>query len=66
MLLSKQAFSAARQKIKWEALQGLFQAIVIGSYHEEWEKRRGFRLMAVDGSFIQLPSDPQLIAYYGG
>jgi hypothetical protein len=22
--------------------------------------------MAVDGSFIQLPSDPELVAYYGG
>jgi hypothetical protein len=64
--MSQQAFSAARQKIKWEAFQELFQASVTGSYHEEWEQWRGFRLMAVDGSFIQLPSDPELIAYYGG
>jgi ribosome-associated toxin RatA of RatAB toxin-antitoxin module len=64
--MSQQAFSAARQKIKWEALQELFQASVTGSYHEEWERWRGFRLMAVDGSFIQLPSDPELVEYYGG
>jgi ribosome-associated toxin RatA of RatAB toxin-antitoxin module len=64
--MSQQAFSAARQKITWEAFQELFQAGVTGSYHEEWEKWRGFRLMAADGSFIQLPSDPELAAYYGG
>jgi hypothetical protein len=64
--MSQQAFSAARQKIKWEALQELFQASVAGSYHEEWERWCGFRVMAVDGSFIQLPSDPELAAYYGG
>ncbi|MDR2069703.1 MAG: transposase [Spirochaetaceae bacterium] len=64
--MSRQAFSAARQKIRWEALQELFQASVTGSYHEEWERWRGFRIMAVDGSFIQLPSDLELAAYYGG
>jgi ribosome-associated toxin RatA of RatAB toxin-antitoxin module len=64
--MSQQAFSAARQKIKWEAFRELFQASVTGSYHEEWEKWRGFRLMAVDGSFIQLPSDPELVGCYGG
>jgi hypothetical protein len=64
--MSQQAFSAARQKITGEALQELFQTSVTGSYHEEWERRHGFRLMSIDGSFIQLPSDPQLAAYYGG
>jgi hypothetical protein len=64
--MSQQVFSAARQKIKWEAFRELFQASVTGSCHEEWEQWRRFRLMAVDGSFIQLPSDPQLVRYYGG
>jgi hypothetical protein len=64
--MSQQAFSKARQKIRWEALQELFQASVEGSYNEEWERWRGFRLMAVDGSFIQLPQDRELVEYYGG
>jgi hypothetical protein len=64
--MSRQAFSKARQKICWEALQELFQGSVEGSYHEEWEQWRGFRLMAVDGSFIQLPQDKELLEYYGG
>jgi hypothetical protein len=64
--MSQQAFSKARQKIRWEALQEMFQTSVEGSYNEEWERWRGFRLMAVDGSFIQLPQDRELVEYYGG
>jgi hypothetical protein len=64
--MSQQAFSKARQKIRWEALQEMFQAGVEGSYCEQWQKWRGFRLMAVDGSFIQLPQDKELVEYYGG
>jgi hypothetical protein len=66
LYMSQQAFSAARQKIKWEAFEELFQTSVRGSYNEKWEKWRGYRLMAIDGSFIQLPSDAALAEYYGG
>jgi hypothetical protein len=62
--MTQQAFSAARQKIKWEAFEELLQASVEGSYHENW--RRGYRVMAIDGSFIQLPADPDVLKYYGG
>ena len=64
--MSQQAFSAARQKIKWEAFEELFQTSVIGSYQEDWKLWRGYRLMAVDGSFIKLPSDKELLDYFGG
>jgi hypothetical protein len=77
--MSRQAFSAARQKVKGEALKELFQADATGSYLEEWERRRGvkyprqsrgiakvFRLTVVDGSFIQPHSEPELVQYYGG
>jgi hypothetical protein len=60
------ALSKARQKIRREALLEIFQAGVEGSYNEEWERRRGFRLMAADGSFIQLPQDRELVEYCGG
>jgi hypothetical protein len=63
--MSQQAFSAARQKIKWEAFEELFQTSVIGSYNEKWKRWRSFRVMAIDGSFIRLPSDQELINYYG-
>jgi hypothetical protein len=65
--MSQQAFSKARQKIRREeAPQEMFQTSVEGSYHEEWEKRRGFRLLAADGSFIRLPQDKELAEYYVG
>jgi len=64
--MSQQAFSAARQKIKWEAFEELFRTSVIGSYQEEWKLWRGYRVMAADGSFVQLPSDAALVQYFGG
>jgi hypothetical protein len=64
--ISQQAFSAARQKIKWEAFEELFQTSVVGSYQEEWKLWRGYRVMAIDGSFVQLPSDAALVKYFGG
>jgi hypothetical protein len=63
--MSQQAFSAARQKIKWEAFEELFRSSVGGSYGEDWKTWRGFRVMAVDGSFIRLPADQALVNYYG-
>jgi hypothetical protein len=64
--MSQQAFSKARQKIKWEAFEEAFQASVEGSYNEEYKLWRGFRVMAVDGSLLRLPSDAALLQYYGG
>ena len=64
--MSQQAFSKARQKIKWEALEEMFQTSVDGSYNEEWVRWKGFRLLAADGSFIRLPSDAALLEYCGG
>jgi IS4 transposase len=66
LYMSRQAFSAARQKIKWEAFQELFQTSVYGSYQEDWDTWRGYRVMAIDGSFLRLPCDRELVEYYGG
>ena len=64
--MSRQAFSKARKKIKREAFEEAFQASVEGSYNEEYKLWRGFRVMAVDGSVMRLPSDAALLQYYGG
>ena len=64
--MSQQAFSAARQKIKWEAFEELFRTSVSGSYQEERKLWRGYRVMAADGSFVHLPSDAALVQYFGG
>ena len=63
--MSQQAFSLARQKVKWEAFRELFQASVSGSYNETLKDFRGYLLMAIDGSHIALPRDAALREYYG-
>jgi len=62
----RQAFSAARRKIRWEALEELFRASVEGSLNEEMRLWRGFRLMAIDGTFLGLPSDAVLPEHFAG
>jgi hypothetical protein len=63
--MSQQAFSLARQKIKWEAFRELFQASVRGSYNETLKDWRGYLVMAIDSSHIALPRDAALREYYG-
>jgi hypothetical protein len=64
--MSQQAFSEARQKIKWEALREMFEATVHALYGEGVKRWRGFRVLAIDGSKINLPADPVLRGYFGG
>jgi hypothetical protein len=64
--MSQQAFSEARQKIKWEALQELFQVTALSMYRGGEVKRwEGLRILVIDGSKINLPNDPQLREYFG-
>jgi hypothetical protein len=64
--MSQQAFSEARQKIKWEALREMFEATVHALYGKGVKRWRGYRLLAIDGSKINLPADPLLREYFGG
>lgn len=64
--MTQQAYSKARQKIKWEAFEELFRVSVRGSCNEDRKLWCGYRLMAIDGSFLRLPSDPELLKYFGG
>jgi hypothetical protein len=63
--MSRQAFSLARQKVKWEAFRELFQASVQGSYNETIKDWRGCLLLAIDGSHSSLPPESALREYYG-
>jgi hypothetical protein len=63
--LSQQAFSEARQKLKWEAFRELFEITVDTPYQGEIERWHGFRVMAIDGTKINLPNDPPLREYFG-
>ena len=64
--ITKSAFSAARQKIKWTAfielnnnlIQRWLRAFSIKRWH-------GLNLYAIDGSTLRLPDNPDVIASFG-
>ena len=66
--MSQQAFSLARQKIKWEAFLELF-VLTVNTYYMLYKEKlkywKGFRLHAIDGIKYSLPNDPQLSEYFG-
>jgi hypothetical protein len=63
--MSQQAFSLARQNIKWEALLELFEVTVRETYKLGIKRWKGFRLFAIDGTKISLPADKGLREYFG-
>ena len=66
--ITQQAFSLARQKIKWQAFLVLFILTVnthYWIYKEKIKRWNGFRLYAIDGIKYSLPNDPPLIKYFG-
>jgi hypothetical protein len=62
---SQQAFSKARAKIGWEACKGLFADLVDAIYSNGYSTWHGFRVLAIDGSKIQLPIDKILRMHFG-
>ena len=66
--MTQQAFSLARQKIKWEAFRILFELSVnihYREYKDEIKRWNGLRIHAIDGSKLSLPNDKPLREYYG-
>ena len=63
--MSQQAFSEARQKLKWEACRELMDATVNNVYSGGYSTWHGYRVWAVDGSKVQLPSIPELTQEFG-
>jgi molybdopterin synthase catalytic subunit len=66
--MTQQAFSQAKQKIKWEAFKELFDLTVNAYYRENKDeiiRWNGLRVSAVDGSKFSLPNDPPLRKYFG-
>jgi hypothetical protein len=64
-VISQQAFSKARKKIRWEACQLLSEKVVEIIYSHGFSTWKGFRLLAIDGSKVQLPDDKALELKYG-
>jgi hypothetical protein len=66
-VVTQQAFSLARQNIRWQAFQELFEGIVPRLYQEFDAKLwHEFRVWAIDGSKISLPASADLVKYFGG
>lgn len=52
---SKQAVSKARMKLKHEAFISLNEAVTEEYYGQDYKTYKGYRLLAADGSMIELP-----------
>ena len=68
IFMTQQAFSLARQKIKWEAFRILFDLSVnihYREYKDEIRRWNGLRVHAIDGSKLSLPNDKPLREYFG-
>lgn len=65
-VVSKSAFSQARQKLKHTAFIELNQSQVEYYYaHFEPTKWEGWRLLAIDGALCDMPNTPALEAHFG-
>lgn len=64
--VTKSAFSHARKKLKWEAFQYLNKVSIESFYKEApYKTWNGFRLLAIDGSTLQLPTHPSIEKEFG-
>jgi hypothetical protein len=63
--VSQQAFSKARQNIRWEVFRTLSGKIVEYNYEHGYNTWNGYRVSAIDGSKIQLPTDKKLREIFG-
>jgi hypothetical protein len=68
IFMTQQAFSLARQKIKWGAFRELFD-VTVNSHYKEYAQEilrwNGLRIFAIDGSKLSLPNDKPLRSYFG-
>jgi hypothetical protein len=63
--MTQQSFSEARQKLRWEAFRELFKKLVEHIYTGFYSTWHGYRVMAIDGSKVQIPDDNKLRDYFG-
>jgi len=65
-LYSRQAFSKGRQRILYQAFEMLFRSTVSEFYQNKgYQTWNGYRLLAVDGSDLNLPNTPELLQEFG-
>lgn len=63
---SKQSYSETRMKMKHSAYIELNEELVKGYYGDgDYKQYKGYRLLAIDGSRIQLPNKESVIEEFG-
>lgn len=63
--VSKQAFSKSRMQLRHESLIELNDTLLEEYYSMEHELYKGYRLLAVDGSIIELPQGEEIRKIFG-
>ena len=66
LCIAQQSYSEARYKIRVEAFMELFDLTATTMLENTSNTWHGYRILAIDGSKIALPTDKELLAYYGG
>ena len=66
VVMAQQSYSEARQKVKVLAFVQLFNESAYVMTENTYKKWHGYRVYAIDGSKMALPSDKKLLKYYGG
>jgi len=64
--ITQQSYSEARYKIRVEAFVELFDLTATTMLENTSNTWHGYRILAIDGSKIALPTDKNLLGYYGG
>ena len=65
----KSAFSRARQRLGWEVMEGLFLALaapLADATRDHVAFWHGLRVVAIDGTTLELPAKPRLERAFGG
>jgi hypothetical protein len=65
----KSAFARARRRLGWEVMEGLFRALAqpLGDVsRDQWCAWRGRRVVALDGTTLELPRNRELERAFGG
>lgn len=63
--VTKQAFSKSRMQLRYESLIELNDTLVQEYYSMEHELYKGYRLLAVDGSMVELPHGEEIRKTFG-
>ena len=65
--ITKSAFFQARKHMSYNAFVDINHQIIDGLYQKpkDYKTWKGYRLCAIDGSYIRLPNEPDIVKHFG-